>query len=61
MEGGSGMSQVVTSLISTLSANNLWAIVADTVPLIGIVTLFALGFWLVKRLIKKLSKAKGGQ
>lgn len=60
MEGASGMSTVISSLTTTLSANNLWAVVGDAVPLIGVVTLVALGFYLVRRAVKKLSKAKGG-
>lgn len=55
-----GMANVITSLTSTLSAANLWEVVGTAVPLIGVVTLVALGFYLVRRAVKKLSKAKGG-
>ena len=55
-----GMSAVITSLTTTLSANNLWGVIGDAVPLIGVVTLVALGFYIVRRAVKKLSKAKGG-
>lgn len=54
------MSTVISSLTTTLSANNLWAVIGDAVPLIGVVTLVALGFYIVRRAVKKLSKAKGG-
>lgn len=60
MEGVTGMSEVVSSLTTTLSANNLWAVFADAVPLIGVTTLVALGFYIVRRQVKKLSKMKGG-
>lgn len=60
MEGVTGMSEVVSSLTTTLSADNLWGIFADAVPLIGVVTLVALGFYIVRRAVKKLSKMKGG-
>lgn len=60
MEGATGMSAVITALTTTLSANNLWAVFADAVPLIGVVTLVALGFFLVRRAVKKLSKMRGG-
>lgn len=60
MEEVSGMGNVITSLTSTLSADNLWAVIGSAVPLIGVVTLVALGFYLVRRAVKKLSKAKGG-
>ncbi len=60
MEGATGMSAVITALTTTLSANNLWAVFADAVPLIGVVTLVSLGFFLVRRSVKKLSKMRGG-
>lgn len=55
-----GMANVVTKLTTSLSANNLWAVFGDAVPLIAVVTLVALGFYLVRRQIKKMSKMKGG-
>lgn len=55
-----GMENVVTSLTTSLSASNLWAVFGDAVPLIAVVTLVALGFYLVRRQIKKMSKMKGG-
>lgn len=55
-----GMEAVITALGTTLSADNLWGIFAKAIPLIGVVTLVALGFFLVKRAIKKLSKMRGG-
>lgn len=42
------MTTVITSLTSTLSASNLWEIVGNVVPVIGISVLFGLGFYLVK-------------
>lgn len=60
MEGATGMEAVVTALTSSLSAENLWGVFAKAVPLIAVVTLVALGFYLVRRQIKKMSKMKGG-
>lgn len=60
MEVASGMSNTVGALTTTLSANNLWGVFSDAVPLIGVVTLVALGFFLVRRAVKKLSKMRGG-
>lgn len=60
MEGATGMAAVVASLGTELSAANLWGVVGDAVPIIGITTLFALGFYLVRRAVKKGSKAKAG-
>lgn len=55
-----GMQAVITALTTTLSADNLWGVFANAVPLIGVVTLVALGFFLVRRAVKRLSKMRGG-
>lgn len=55
-----GMEAVITSLTSTLSVANLWGIVGNVVPILGISVLFGLGFYLVKRILNKVKKAKGG-
>lgn len=59
-EGATGMTAVITSLTSTLSAENLWGIIGTIVPILGISVLFGLGFYLVKRILNKVKKAKGG-
>lgn len=61
MEGGAtGMNAVISSLTTTLSAENLWGIIGNIVPILGISILFGLGFYLVKRILNKVKKAKGG-
>lgn len=60
MEGATGMDAVITSLTTTLSAANLWEIVGKVVPFLAISVLFGLGFYLVKRILNKVKKAKGG-
>lgn len=55
-----GMTAVVTSLTSSLSAANLWGIVGEVVPFLAISVLFGLGFYLVKRILNKVKRAKGG-
>lgn len=59
-EGATGMTAVITSLTTTLSAENLWGIVGNIVPILGISVLFGLGFYLVKRILNKVKRAKGG-
>lgn len=54
------MTSVISSLTTTLSATNLWGIVGNVVPFIGVSVLFGLGFYLVKRVINKIKRAKGG-
>ena len=55
-----GMESVITSLTTSLSAANLWGIVGSVVPFLAISVLFGLGFYLVKRILKKTRTAKGG-
>lgn len=54
------MNEVVTDLTTSLSATNLWGIVGSIVPILAISVLFGLGFYLVKRIINKVKRAKGG-
>lgn len=60
MEGATGMDAVVSKIASTLSIANLWDVVGSIVPILGISVLFGLGFYLVKRIMNKLKKVKGG-
>lgn len=62
MEGGAvtDMNTVISSMGTSLSAENLWGIIGSIVPLLAISVLFGLGFYLVKRIINKIKKAKGG-
>lgn len=60
MEGVTSMENVVTQITTSLSATNLWGVVGDIVPLLAVSVLFGLGFYLVKRIINKTKRAKGG-
>ena len=55
MEGPS-MTTVISSITTSLSLANLWEVVGNTVPLMAITVLFALGVGLVFKLIKKLKR-----
>ena len=55
-----GMEAVITSLTTSLNAANLWGIVGNVVPFLAISVLFGLGFYLVKRILNKVKRAKGG-
>lgn len=59
-EVATGMEAVVESITTSLSATELWGIVGQIVPILAISVLFGLGFYLVKRIINKVKKAKGG-
>lgn len=54
------MTNVITSIGTELSAANLWGIVGEIVPILAISVLFGLGFYLVKRILNKVKRAKGG-
>lgn len=54
------MDNVISSIETTLSTANLWGVVGSIVPILGISVLFGLGFYLVKRIMNKIKRAKGG-
>ena len=58
VEGGSAMADAVSTLSSTVTADSLWGVFADAIPYIAIVVVVAFGFYLIRRMIKGLSKGK---
>lgn len=60
MEEKKGMEAVITAITTALSADNLWGVVGNVVPFLAISVLFGLGFYLVKRILNKVKRAKGG-
>lgn len=54
------MDNVITELTTSLSPASLWGTVGSIVPILAISILFGLGFYLVKRILNKTKKAKGG-
>lgn len=52
------MENVITELTTTVSAANLWGIIGNAVPIIGVVVLFALGYRIVRKALKGTSKGK---
>lgn len=56
----SNMSNVVTSLSNTVSGEALWGVFATAVPYIATITLFAFGFYIVRKLIKHIAKGRAG-
>lgn len=52
------MSAAMNTLSSTVTADSLWSVFATAVPYIAIVVVVAFGFYLVRRMIKGLSKGK---
>lgn len=54
------MTNTIGIITSSVTADALWGIVGNVIPVTLVVTLFALGFYLVRRQLKKVSKGKGG-
>ncbi len=52
------MQNAVSVLASTVTADALWGVFADAVPYISVVVLVSFGFYLVRRMVKGVSKAK---
>lgn len=52
------MQNAVSTLASTVTADSLWGVFADAVPYISVVVLVAFGFYLIRRMIKGVSKGK---
>lgn len=53
-----GMSSAITALGNTVTADALWGVFTDALPFVGIVVVVAFGFYIVRKLIKGVSKGK---
>lgn len=58
MENVTTMDTVVSSLATSVSSSNLWGVVGSAVPIIAIGVLFALGYGIVKKVLKGTSKGR---
>ncbi len=52
------MANAIGKLATTVSADSLWGVFGDAIPYISVVVLVGFGFYLIKRMIKGLSKGK---
>lgn len=52
------MENTITALSTTVNAASLWGVFNDAIPFISVVVLAGFGFYLVRRMIKGLSKGK---
>lgn len=55
---GDGMADFISALNTGLNASAMWGAIADSAPLIITLVLFALAFYLVRRLVKGAGKGK---
>lgn len=54
------MTNAVNTITTTITADALWGIVGNVIPFALTVTLFALGYYLIKKQLKKVGHAKPG-
>lgn len=52
------MENAITTLSTTITANNLWGVFADALPFVSVVVLVSFGFYIVRKLIKGVAKGK---
>lgn len=52
------MTDFVTALLTALSPGNLWGALEPMAPIIGVVVIFALGLYFLRRVVKGASKGK---
>lgn len=52
------MTNAISTLSTTVSSDALWGVFGNCIPYIGVVVLVALGFYLVRKMIKGVSKGK---
>lgn len=54
------MTNTVSAITTSITSAALWGTVQEVIPIVLITVTFALGFYLVRRQVKKLSKGKAG-
>lgn len=54
------MTDFITNLQTELTAAKLWAGIGDAAPLIGAMAVFAFSLYVLRRVIKRASRGKGG-
>lgn len=52
------MSNAISTLSTTVSSDALWGVFNTAVPYIGVVVLVGFGFFLVRRMVKGISKGR---
>lgn len=52
------MTNAVSTLATTVSSDALWGVFGNAINYISVVILFAFGFYLIRRMLKGLSKGK---
>ena len=58
MDNATGMEAVVSTLNTSLSANNIWGIIGNVMPFAVTLTLVGLGLYLINKYLRKARKLK---
>lgn len=54
------MENVITQLNTGITADTLWTAVSSVMPFVITVTLFSFGFFIIRRVLKKVRTGKSG-
>lgn len=52
------MANTITTLSTTVNADSLWGVFGSAIPFISVVVLVGFGFYLVRKMIRGVSKGK---
>lgn len=52
------MTNAITALTTTVTADSLWGVFTSALPFVGVVVVVAFGFYIVRKMIKGVSKGK---
>ena len=55
-----GQAGAVEALQTAFTADTVWGAITPFIPVVATVTLVALGIYIIRRIVKKVSKGKGG-
>lgn len=58
-EAGAGISDLITSLTTGLSASAFWSVIVPMAPFIIAMVLFAFGWGFIRKTLRKAQKGKG--
>lgn len=52
------MENAITALNTTVSPSSLWGVFTEAIPFVGTVVIVGFGFYIVRKMIKGVSKGK---
>lgn len=55
-----GQAAAVDALETAFTVDTVWGAITPFIPVVATVTLISLGVYIIRRIVKKVSKGKGG-